>query len=321
MKFNHQVLIKAGLLAAVIVVSFPACKKDKGSAVVMPPQYPQNSCYIFGSTVVGQQALDCCQKDASGVYVPKAVASQPQGRCPSAPGISAIRTAVNSFGEASVVGRSAIAAAKSMERKAQVHKNVSAATAGGMQVASKGPKPLDSADEGAFQQLAGDSAGDGSTARGGGGAGGGGGGGGVASLSMDSVTTAAAPKGANGPSMPGLQEGAETGAYEGGSGGAGGAGGRGGAVDWDAMAGRGLGGDGKGGSGTMDLSRTTASGDPMGSADPSDYFSMLRPGDSIFKIVERRYTTKAQSWALTDAKGAARSVTPAAVAPVKKSQK
>lgn len=38
----------------------------------------------------------------------------------------------------------------------------------------------------------------------------------------------------------------------------------------------------------------------MGSKDPSNYFSLLNPGDNIFKIVERRYVSKAKQWAIAD---------------------
>jgi hypothetical protein len=34
----------------------------------------------------------------------------------------------------------------------------------------------------------------------------------------------------------------------------------------------------------------------MGSEDPMDYFARLSLGDSLFKIVERRYQAKQVSW-------------------------
>jgi hypothetical protein len=36
---------------------------------------------------------------------------------------------------------------------------------------------------------------------------------------------------------------------------------------------------------------------PLGSEDPSDYFTRLGMGDNIFKIVERRYRNQAVTWA------------------------
>jgi hypothetical protein len=110
------------------------------------------------------------------------------------------------------------------------------------------------------------------------------------------------------------------GAYGGGGGGGGGKGGRGrggsgsGSGD-DAMAAfwgskNGAGGAGGGGVNMMAFGAGAGGGaggagdlggrGPMGSADPDDYFSRIKPGDNIFKIVERRYGTKTRGWALAD---------------------
>jgi hypothetical protein len=86
----------------------------------------------------------------------------------------------------------------------------------------------------------------------------------------------------------------------------------------------GFGGDGdgvggKGGSSISEISRDPASlaaqadaarngKDPMGSQDPSNYFSLISAGDNLFKIVERRYTSKSRQWELSDVQEIRRSV-------------
>jgi hypothetical protein len=78
----------------------------------------------------------------------------------------------------------------------------------------------------------------------------------------------------------------------------------------DSDFGSGLNGKGSRTAKIVDLDRSPAAdgSNAMGSKDPEDYFSLVNPGDSIFKIVERRYTTKAKQWALTDADAVASKV-------------
>ncbi|MDR3608436.1 MAG: hypothetical protein P4M08_13790 [Oligoflexia bacterium] len=54
--------------------------------------------------------------------------------------------------------------------------------------------------------------------------------------------------------------------------------------------------------------RSPASADVMGSADPIDYFTRLNSSDNLFKIVERRYTSKSRQWAVSDAQALSGSV-------------
>lgn len=89
-------------------------------------------------------------------------------------------------------------------------------------------------------------------------------------------------------------------AYAGGGGSRGG----GGRFDSGSLFGSGSGSDGMGGKAqdSLHLGRNPAGGDSvMGSLDPENYFSMLKPSDNLFKIVERRYTSKAKTWALSQA--------------------
>ncbi|MCM2279628.1 MAG: hypothetical protein NDJ89_16255 [Oligoflexia bacterium] len=307
MKTRQRIIVQSVLLAAATALAFPACKSDKGKAVTYPPRHLEESCYIFGQTLYGAHATDCCEKNGSGVWVPKPSASQPAGRCPSAPGLAAVTTAMNTFQEAVNVGRSGVESARRLENHAEVSKNsrIAAATAaqpkGGEVKKTDGPIAA-----GELGELVGSSSGGGAYPGSAGGGGGGLGGGGSGS-GLSDVRTSAAPRVQTEPEMVRNPDTA-SGGYTGGGGGGGAVGGAGfgrGSGIWDSLAGgAGLGGNGVEGGApkSMTFGRDPASMNAMGSADPEDYFSRVKPGDSIFKVVERRYTSKAQNWALSDAK-------------------
>jgi len=63
------------------------------------------------------------------------------------------------------------------------------------------------------------------------------------------------------------------------------------------MFGSGSGSELSGGSRTDVFGARPGDVNPLGSEDPSDYFTRLGMGDNIFKIVERRYRNQAVSWA------------------------
>lgn len=132
--------------------------------------------------------------------------------------------------------------------------------------------------------------------RGSGGGSGAGGGGGLGSFGAGVKTDPASRPGMSSP-VPAMDSNP---AYTGGGGG--GARGGGGGSDYGSLFG---GGGDAGRAGTQDaleIGRTPAGvNEVMGSADPEEYFSMLKSSDNLFKVVERRYTSKAKSWALSDA--------------------
>jgi len=132
---------------------------------------------------------------------------------------------------------------------------------------------------------------------GGSGAGGGGGGG----LGLGSVSTAPAGLGTVGTGLDDSKM-AATAAYSGG--GPAKAPAKGGKGNDPLAALRNLGAkkEGTAGAGDMDFGAKAGDVNPMASDDPDDYFGRIQAWESIFKIVERRYKTKEQSWALTDSK-------------------
>lgn len=140
------------------------------------------------------------------------------------------------------------------------------------------------------------SSGGGSRGSGGGAASGGGGGGGLGAFGAGVKTDPASRPSSMSSPVPATDSNP---AYSGGGTG-GGSRGAGGGYDHGSPFG---GGDAAraGGQDTLELGRSLAGNQVMGSMDPDEYFTMLKPTDNLFKVVERRYTTKAKSWALTDA--------------------
>ncbi|MCC7440561.1 MAG: hypothetical protein IT285_02945 [Bdellovibrionales bacterium] len=134
---------------------------------------------------------------------------------------------------------------------------------------------------------------------------GGGGGGSGMSLGTGSTGPSVVDSDALSGSAAGGDQSAAT--YAGG-GGSGRKGGKGGAGNDPMAAFRAGFGGGKGGSAdgkteSLEFGATAGDGvDPMASEDPEDYFGRIQSWESIFKIVERRYKSKSQGWALTDSK-------------------
>lgn len=288
---NAKIALRYGALAATIALSFSACKKGDGVSQVYPPNLP-SSCYMWGSTLTGAQADACC---VGG----KPKASPPAGQCPDAPGLAPTASTMNAFAGAASVGRGALGSVEALVGKSPTANN-SAATAAIASPARQGSDSLNGSASGQGVSLArtAGSAG-GHSGAGGGGAASGSGTGGF--TDFNSVTTRTALQVAE--QQLGTTE-SPAAAYAGGGGGAGKGGAQGGAgFDFGSLAGaNGAGAAGRGSIDGMDFgNRSPASA--VGSADPDDYFSRLKPGDSIFKVVEKRYGVTAKGWALGDAAG------------------
>lgn len=277
-----------GVLAVAIAFT-SSCKKKSGTSSVHPPIMPANSCYLYGSTLTGDAANNCCQ---SGV--PKSPI--PEG-CPQPPGIAPTLSTMKAFNNTLTTGRAALGEATSLsDGSGAAAVETAAATA----VDAPKPTELDGGEalrsnlDPNFSATGGRPSGNGSgTAGGTMGSGG--------TLSMGSVDTKPAFSAPQGAAALAVGDVPGTG-YSSGGAGAGGGGSRGGYENP-------FGGGGAiGGGGSAQFGRALASGSVMGSTDPDDYFSLLKPTDSIFKIVEKRYGAKQKSWALTDAYQASQSV-------------
>ncbi len=89
---------------------------------------------------------------------------------------------------------------------------------------------------------------------------------------------------------------ARSGAYA--SGGGGGRGGKGSSWSFGGELGGGGAADGK--TGQANFKGAGDEINPVGSEDPEDYFARLSMEDSLFKIIERRYVRKQESWVRAD---------------------
>lgn len=297
MNRNIKLTIQLGGLAMALAVSSAACKKSSsGVSSVNQPQLPPG-CYIYGANLTGAQATECCAGGAPKTPYPDS--------CPKPPGFTPTVATMNNFNGAAQAGRTALTAADSMigDKVAGKTGGQSAATAVDNPGKSEGSKPENLA------KLTGEQLRNLNGASAGGKKGGGSGGGSGSGLGGDfgaGISTK--------PIVLGGESSGETSAavasagsvYSGGGGGGGaGSGGRAGGFDLGGL--NGGQGAGRPGNELLRFGRDPASS-AMGSADPEDYFSMLKSGDDLFKIVEKRYTKKAEGWALGDAKEAASSV-------------
>lgn len=278
-------------LTAFSVASFSACKSKEGVSEVHSAQVPESFCEMYGSSLTGQEADRCC---VSG----KPRVPRPDG-CPQPIGAAPTETTIVGYDGAVRTARASIQYAETLTGDSTIARNnrsaAVASTAGpdGTDAATLDPnanvigdKLREMMKEGAGQD---DSSGGGSASAGGF-SGGGSGFGGLngdirtAPASGAEASTAAASKEAG--------EGRNLGVSQ--------------------ASGRGRSGSGSGddvgdtisgvNSAILDIGRDPAGEvNPMGSVEPENYFSLLKPGESIFKVVEKRYGAKARQWALRDA--------------------
>lgn len=270
------------------MVAFSACKGGSATSQVQPPVYPE-SCYIYGSTLTGGQAKTCCEQGN-----PKS--PLPDG-CPRPAGVTPTTATMAAFNGAVGTARTSLATANGLVGTGTVAKNnLSAATAGEIPASDDGKK--DGIGGAGIGDLFKGSDNDSAQNGGGGGAGAGGGGGsGLGSGFGAGVKTDPSPDNSAKTAAAGSAE--DGSSVMSGSGG-GRAGGRGGNSGFDNLFG--AGGQNAATSGMVDMSgRGPAGVATSGSADPDDYFSLLKRAESIFKVVERRYTEKARGWATRDA--------------------
>lgn len=246
----------------------------------------------------------CCNADGK-IKKPEGAECRDSSFAPAAHVNNALGQMANITGAGESSGRSA-ASMENLGSKLQTGGNSSAAKAADRfvnrepQSAALENNPVpESESTSPIASVAGEGGGRGSS---GGSTSGGGGGGGLGGLGVGVKTDPAiAPS-----DTPVLASEDSAGTYSGGGGGARGGGGS----SFGSLFGGGNEGgvSGKAQDG-FNLGRKPAGGDSTtGSADPENYFSMLKPSDSLFKIVERRYMDKAKNWALTDAHDASASV-------------
>lgn len=244
----------------------------------------------------------CCDADGK-IKKPEGAECRDSSFAPAAHVNNALGQMANITGAGESSGRSA-ASMESLNQRIQTGGNQSAAKAADRFVnrepqlaALGGNSPQGSHSSTPVASVAGDG---GRGSSGGGVSGGGGGGLGTFGVGVK-TDPAIAPS-----DTPTLASEDSAGSYSGGGGGARG----GGSSSFGSLFGGGNEGgiSGKAQDG-FNLGRGPAGGDSTkSSADPENYFSMLKPSDSLFKIVERRYMDKAKNWALTDAYDASAAV-------------
>ncbi len=283
-------LALASTIASFALLTMTGCKKKKGYAVYNPPQ-ATSKCDIGGNHFEPDSPnfSKCCNPDTTPILPMKdSICSAGQG---------GVAGSISMFSDSAGRATTSNTQAASLEQQQNPDKqnNQLAATA-----STSPPTPANTAKlAGSGLAALSTGSGNGSASRGGGGGGSGAGGGGGFGSGVN--TQAAAPATVQ---TSATGDSANAGYSSSGGGGGAARAGSGAATagfNLDSLFGAGKDGGAKTGSDNVNFSGNGVSEATMGTPDPELYFSMMSREDNIFKVVERRYQSKAQQWALKDA--------------------